>query len=128
MCSAPRSRTKLAAQVAALVALGLGSRWPHLPEFCILYVGDVLWGALFFTLAAWLAPRATALRLCCCATATVEAIELGQLYQAPWVQEIRATALGGLLLGHSFSWSDLLCVALGTSAAALAVVPFSHGS
>jgi hypothetical protein len=123
-----RSRTRLAAQVAALIALGLASRWPPLPEFCILYVGDVLWGALFFTLATWLAPRATTLLLWVCATGTVEAIELSQLYQAPWAQEIRATALGGLLLGHSFSWSDVLCVALGTSAAALAVVPFPHRS
>lgn len=123
-----RSRTRLAAQVAALIALGLASRWPHLPEFFILYVGDVLWGALFFTLAAWLAPREATRRLCVCATSTVEAIELSQLYQAPWAQEIRATALGGLLLGHSFLWSDVLCVALGTSAAALVVVPFPHRS
>lgn len=128
MRSGPRSRTRLATQVAAWVVLGLASRWPHLPEFCILYVGDVLWGALFLTLAAWLAPAATTPRLWASATAAVEVIELSQLYQAPWAQEIRATALGGLLLGHSFSWSDVLCVALGTSAAALFVVPFSHGS
>lgn len=124
MRSAPRSRSKLAAQVIALVALGLASRLPFLPKFCILYVGDVLWGALFFTLAAWLGPRATTLRLWVGATATVEAIELSQLYQAPWAQALRATALGGLLLGHTFLWSDVLCVALGTSAAALTLAPF----
>jgi hypothetical protein len=124
----PRCRTRLAAQLIALVALGLASRRPFLPEFCILYVGDVLWGALFLTLAAWLAPWAPTLRLWVCATATVELIELSQLYQAPWVQEVRATTLGGLLLGHSFLWSDVLCVALGTTAAALVMVPFPHGS
>lgn len=124
----PRSRPKLAGCAVALVALGLASRQPWLPEFCILYVGDVLWGALFFTLAAWITPRATALRLWACATLAVEAIELSQLYHAPLAQQIRATALGGLLLGHSFLWSDVLCVALGTSAAALLVVPFPHGS
>jgi hypothetical protein len=106
----------------------LGSRSRYLPEFCTLYVGDVLWGALFLTLAAWLSPRAATLRLWVYATAAVEVIELSQLYQAPWLQDVRATALGGLLLGHTFLWSDVLCVALGTSAAALLVVPFSHGS
>lgn len=122
----PPSRPKLAGWAIALVALGLASRLPRLPEFSILYVGDVLWGAMFFTLAAWVAPRANTLWLWVCATTTVEAIELSQLYQAPWVQDVRATMLGGLLLGHSFLWSDVLCVALGTSAAALVVVPFPH--
>jgi hypothetical protein len=41
---------------------------------------------------------------------------------------VRTTPLGGLLLGHSFSWSDTLCVALGTTTAALldrALDPFT---
>jgi hypothetical protein len=102
-----------------LVALGLGSRRPGMPAFCVLYAGDVLWGAMFFTLAAWLRPRATTFQLWLAATAVVEAIELSQLYQAPWAQTVRETRLGGLLLGHSFSWSDAVCVALGTTIAAL---------
>ncbi|GAB3756189.1 ribosomal maturation YjgA family protein [Spirosoma pomorum] len=46
-------------------------------------------------------------------------IELGQLYHAPWIDSLRATRLGGLVLGFSFVWSDLLCYAVGVSLGAL---------
>ena len=41
------------------------------------------------------------------------AIELGQLYHAPWIDSIRQTTLGGLILGFGFLWSDLACYAVG---------------
>lgn len=115
----PFKRSWLTAWLIALVGLGMGSRRPGMPEFCVLYVGDVLWGVLFFTIAAWLRPASTTFALWLAATLVTEAIELSQLYQAPWIEAVRATRLGGLLLGHSFSWSDTLCVALGTTIAAL---------
>ncbi|MES1188163.1 MAG: DUF2809 domain-containing protein [Myxococcales bacterium] len=115
----PRQRGTLAIWLVVLVALGFVSRRPGVPEFCVLYVGDVLWGALFFGLAAFARPAAAPLRLWVVAAMTTELIELSQLYQAPWAQAVRATRLGGLLLGHSFSWSDTVCVVLGASAAAL---------
>jgi hypothetical protein len=64
-------------------------------------------------------PSAAPLRLWIVATATTELIELSQLYQAPWAQALRATRLGGLLLGHEFLGSDTVCVAHGATAAAL---------
>lgn len=101
------------------MVLGLVSRRPGMPELCVLYVGDVLWGAFFFAQAAGLCPASPTFAAWLAATGITEAIELSQLYQAPWAQTVRATRLGGLLLGHSFSWSDMLCVALGTTIAAL---------
>ncbi len=41
------------------------------------------------------------------------AIEFSQLYHAPWIDSLRATRLGGLVLGFSFVWSDLLCYSAG---------------
>ena len=41
------------------------------------------------------------------------AIELSQLYHAPWIDSIRQTTLGGLILGFGFLWSDLACYAAG---------------
>ena len=41
------------------------------------------------------------------------AVELSQLYHAPWIDSIRHTTLGGLILGFGFVWSDLVCYALG---------------
>jgi hypothetical protein len=119
MPTTARSRPRLALAAVVLVVLGLVSRRPGMPELCVLYVGDVLWGAFFFTLAAALRPASPPFALWLAATGITEAIELSQLYQAPWAQTVRATPLGGLLLGHSFSWSDALCVALGTTIAAL---------
>jgi hypothetical protein len=119
MPKTPRSRAPLAVWLIVLVVLGLASRRPGMPEFCVLYLGDVLWGAFFFTLAAALRPASPPFALWLAATGLTEAIELSQLYQAPWAQAVRATRLGGLLLGHSFSWSDMLCVGLGATLAAL---------
>ena len=41
------------------------------------------------------------------------AVELSQLYHAPWIDSIRHTTIGGLILGFGFLWSDLACYALG---------------
>ena len=40
-------------------------------------------------------------------------IEISQLYHAPWIDAIRSTALGGLVLGFGFLWSDILCYTVG---------------
>ncbi len=40
-------------------------------------------------------------------------IEFSQLYQAEWINEIRKTRLGGLILGFGFLWSDLVSYAVG---------------
>lgn len=114
-----RSRLRLLAATAGVVALGMGTRRPFAPPFVQLYVGDVLWGALFFLLAAWLWPRQSSLVLAVVAIVTTELIELSQLYQADWALQLRATPLGGLLLGHQFLWSDVGGVALGGALAAL---------
>lgn len=102
-----------------LIAAGLASRGPGLPEFCLLYVGDFLWGAMFFVLYGCGWPAARARRVWQWATATTVIIEVSQLCKAPWLQAIRATAFGKLLLGNTFLWSDVASVVLGATAAAL---------
>jgi hypothetical protein len=90
-----------------------------MPDVVTLYLGDVLWGAFFFHGFRFLWPRASKLRLWCFAVSTTELIELSQLWQTPWLNRIRDTRIGGLLLGHEFLVSDTVCVALGASLAAL---------
>ena len=41
------------------------------------------------------------------------AIEFSQLYQAPWINNLRHTKLGGLVLGYGFLTSDLICYTVG---------------
>lgn len=112
--------------VMATIAGGLASRHPALPAFVKLYVGDVLWGALFFQLFRSFGPTLSRSRCWLASLATTELIELSQLWQAPWLRAFRATSIGGLLLGHQFLLSDMVCLALGASAAAWLVPPPLH--
>ena len=54
-----------------------------------------------------------ALRLGLLAIGISFAIELSQLYRAPWIDSIRATRPGALVLGQGFLWSDLVCYSAG---------------
>lgn len=45
-------------------------------------------------------------------------IEISQLYHASWIDDIRKTTLGGLILGYVFSWKDLIAYAIGIIAGA----------
>jgi hypothetical protein len=114
-----RSRARLSISILVVVLLGLACRTRFAPHFAELYLGDVLWGALFYLLLAWCWPTAQSRALGLAAAAITELIEVSQLYRAPWAEELRGTKLGGLLLGHGFSWSDELCVALGAALASL---------
>lgn len=40
-------------------------------------------------------------------------IEISQLYQADWINTIRQTTLGGLVLGHGFLLMDLASYSIG---------------
>ena len=114
-----RNRVWLLVSVMLVIALGLASRRPGVPGFVLAYAGDTLWGVLFFLLSALVWPRGSALSLAASAIAITESIELSELYQGEWALRLRATRLGGLLLGHAFSWSDVLCVFVGGALAAL---------
>lgn len=114
-----RSRLKLAVATLVVVALGLACRTSLAPALVQKYLGDVLWGALFFLLLAGWRPAMPWWRLALGAAATTELIELSQLYREPWADALRATRLGGLLLGRGFSWSDVICVALGAGLAGM---------
>ena len=117
----PRSRALCAALLLLTVALGLASRrFPAaLPAFLATYAGDALWAAMVFWLAATLLPRARTVRLAAGALGVAAAVEVSQLYHAPWVDAVRATRLGALALGQGFLWSDLACYAAGVGIAAL---------
>jgi hypothetical protein len=116
----PRSRAGYAALTAAVVALGLASRRFRgaLPPFVGAYAGDALWAAMVFLGAAAVWNRARTRTLALGAALFSLAVELSQLHRAPWLDAVRATRAGALVLGHGFLWSDLACYAAGVSLAA----------
>lgn len=40
-------------------------------------------------------------------------IEISQIYHAPFIDSIRQTRVGGLVLGFGFLWSDLVAYSVG---------------
>lgn len=46
-------------------------------------------------------------------------IEVSQLYQASWINNLRNTTIGGLILGHGFLWSDILAYTFGVTIATI---------
>jgi hypothetical protein len=115
--AAPRSRVVSGAMLMLVIAAGLGSRilGHHLPPFVAVYAGDTLYATMVFVGLGILAPRASTARLAATALAVSCAIEISQLYHAPWIDAIRRTSPGALVLGHGFLWSDLACYVAGVA-------------
>jgi hypothetical protein len=101
--------------IALVCFLGLGSRRyaQMLPGFIAAYAGDTLWALAAFLGIGLVLPRASTRTIACVAMAVSVAVEISQLYHAPWIDSIRQTTLGGLILGFGFLWSDLACYAVG---------------
>ena len=97
--------------------LGIGSRRlaAHLPHVVSAYAGDALWATLVFLLVVFLWPHLARRQAAFVALLFSLLVEVSQLYHAPWIDAIRATTLGGLVLGFGFLWSDLLCYAVGVA-------------
>jgi hypothetical protein len=123
-----RRRTHLAVTVVFVVALGLASRAaPVLFPACLgKYPGDALWALMILFGIAFLRPDIRPLRLALLALAVSWLVELSQLYQAPWINAVRATRLGHLVLGSGFHWPDLLAYAIGVLAGLMIDLSFFH--
>ena len=115
----PRNRITYLALTLGIIALGLASRQiPGLfPRALGKYPGDALWTVMVFAGLGTLLPRATSVRLAVFALAVSFAVEFSQLYQAQWINSIRSTRLGHLVLGSGFGWSDLLAYIAGAGIA-----------
>ncbi|MEM6798197.1 MAG: DUF2809 domain-containing protein [Planctomycetota bacterium] len=103
-----------------VIALGLASRRykAALPEFLAAYAGDTLWALMVLLGFSALLPRLSTKWRAAIAMAFSVAIETSQLYHAPFIDAIRHTTLGGLVLGYGFLWSDLICYTVGIAAGA----------
>lgn len=115
-----RNRSVCIAATLFVIALGLASRkWPSLlPAVLGKYPGDALWAAMMFALCCIAWPRGATWRLAAIALAICWAVEVSQLYHAPWIDAIRATPPGHLVLGSAFHAVDLVAYAVGVMIAA----------
>ena len=100
--------------------LGLASRaFPNeLPRVISTFGGDTLWAATLYWFLALIFRKGTPHSISIFSMFVSFSVELSQLYRAPWVNGLRETQIGGLVLGHGFLWSDLLCYVVGVLMAA----------
>lgn len=114
----------------AIIALGLASRLfgTHLPTFIVRFAGDTLYACAMFALIALLFPQWKIARIAVIAIGACAVVELSQLYHSPWIDTIRATHIGGWILGFGFLWSDLACYVVGIAMMAALTRLVSPGS
>ena len=110
----------LFAIVTMLVGLASRRFRQHLPTFIGEYSGDVLWALMLFLVVSFVLAGRPLVQRCTISLVVAIAVEVSQLYHAPWIDGIRNTTLGGLVLGFGFLWSDLVCYTVGIAAGTMA--------
>ncbi|MCF0058117.1 DUF2809 domain-containing protein [Dyadobacter sp. CY356] len=111
----PRSRILYFLMTMLVISSGLFSRKIayQLPELVNLYLGDALWALMIFLITGFIFKWISTLQVAIFAVSFCYLIEISQLYHADWIDNIRYTRLGGLILGFGFLWSDILAYSIG---------------
>ncbi|MES5955380.1 DUF2809 domain-containing protein [Bacillus fungorum] len=110
-----RNRLLYAMFTIIVIILGLSSRKFAfaLPDLLNNYLGDGLWALMIFIGFGFLFPKIETKKLAFISLLFCYGIEASQLYHAEWIDSIRATTLGGLVLGYGFLWSDIVAYTIG---------------
>ena len=101
--------------VIAVMILGLSTRRfsIYFPNWINLYLGDALWALMIFFLFGLLFRARGTRWVTVGALLFSFSIELSQLYHSQWIDSLRETRIGGLVLGYGFLWSDLVSYTFG---------------
>jgi len=96
-----------------LSGLALRKYQEFLPSFLAEYSEDTLWALMIFLISGFFFSYNSTLLNAAVALLFCFAVEFSQLYQAEWINSIRHTKIGGLVLGYGFLWSDIICYISG---------------
>jgi len=111
-----KQRYKYASLILLIITTGLLSRQTTVvPAF----TGDVLYAVMMYFIVRFCLLRSKIKKIAIISLCICFAIEFSQLYQSGWINNIRATLPGRLILGRGFLWSDLLAYVSGVSIASL---------
>jgi glycopeptide antibiotics resistance protein len=101
--------------IVILILLGLSSRkyGDFLPRFVAENAGDALWAMMVYFGFRFLLVRKSILTAVLLSLLFSFGIEFSQLYQASWINQIRGTVLGALVLGKGFLMVDLIRYTIG---------------
>lgn len=116
-----RNRWLYLAFAGAAMILGLSSRQfsGHLPDVINFYIGDALWALMVFFMFSFIFRARETRWIVVMALLFSYGIEISQLYHAPWIDALRQTRLGGLVLGYGFLWRDLAAYTMGVAVGAV---------
>lgn len=78
-----------------------------------LYIGDALYGVMIYFIIRFISITKSMKKDMIISYVICVGIEASQLYQADWINSIRGTVLGRLVLGQGFLWSDILAYIMG---------------
>jgi hypothetical protein len=113
----PVQRSRPLYAIAAALVIGTGLLWRSrlfpLPDFVAKYGGDALWALMVFLCFGIALPRSSTVRIALVAICFAWCVEFLQLYHAPWIDAVRSTRLGHLVLGTQFNRPDLLAYVIG---------------
>lgn len=98
-----------------VILLGLLSRiyQEMIPDFIGVYIGDILWGLMIYIGFRVVFINKKVISIVVMAILFTTCIEVSQLYHVRWLDNIRNTSIGGLVLGYVFVWSDFICYYTG---------------
>lgn len=111
-----KQRFKYAIIILTVIIVGLLSRkMTVLPAA----TGDALYATMMYFIVRFCLLKSKIRKVAIIGWCICFAIELSQLYQAGWINNIRATLPGRPILGQGFLWIDLLAYVSGVVAAGL---------
>lgn len=110
-----RNRITYLMCIIVVMMLGLALRRYEdiLPVFIGKYLGDVLWALMIYLIIAFLLKKVSAIKVSVISLLISYGIEFSQIYQNEWINNIRETVIGSLILGHGFLYTDLICYIVG---------------
>lgn len=74
---------------------------------------DVVWAMMIYFLFRIVFPGWSIMKTAIAGISFSFLVEVSQLYHAHWIDQLRNTFLGGLVLGTSFVWGDLAAYLCG---------------
>ncbi|MBW4418653.1 MAG: DUF2809 domain-containing protein [Myxacorys californica WJT36-NPBG1] len=101
-------RVALLVSILFIIPVGYGVRFSQgwLPNSLHDALGSLAYEVFWILLVQLLYPKIPPLRIAIAVSLATCAIEVLQLWQPSWLQALRATLPGRLVLGNTFSWSD----------------------
>ena len=110
-----RNRIYYLLLIGITIGMGLASRRysNYLPEFVNIGLGDTLWALMLYWTIGFLFRTNSILSNVLISLSGCFLVELSQLINTGWLNALRDTTLGALVLGRGFLWSDFVAYTCG---------------